>query len=74
MITAESPSQPPPLCLESTARGKAGHSLSCVATVQGNLLVGKAYTSMLELRSGDEFEIKLGSKQIRLIPADGGDE
>jgi hypothetical protein len=40
----------------------------------GNLLVGKAYTAMLELRPGDEFEIKLGHKQIRLIPADGADE
>jgi hypothetical protein len=29
---------------------------------------------MLELRPGDEFEIKLGRKQIRLIPADGADE
>jgi len=56
--------------------GKAGRSLSYVATVQGNgnLLVGKAYTAMLELRPGDEFEIKLGRKQIRLIPADGADE
>ena len=40
----------------------------------GNLLVGKAYTAMLDLRPGDEFEIKLGRKQIRLIPADGADE
>ena len=57
-------------------KGKAGRSLSYVATVQGNgnLLVGKAYTAMLELRPGDEFEIKLGHKQIRLIPADGADE
>jgi hypothetical protein len=57
-------------------KGKAGRSLSYVATVQGNgnLLVGKAYTAMLELRPGDEFEIKLGRKQIRLIPADGADE
>ena len=57
-------------------KGKAGRSLSYVATVQGNgnLLVGKAYTAMLELRPGDEFEIKLGRKQIRLIPADGVDE
>lgn len=42
-----------------------------MATVQGNgnLLVGKAYTAMLDLQPGDEFEIKLGRKQIRLSPA-----
>ena len=40
----------------------------------GNLLVGKAYTAMLDLRPGDEFEIKLGRKQIRLIPVGGTDE
>ncbi|MCP9860684.1 MULTISPECIES: AbrB family transcriptional regulator [unclassified Cyanobium] len=57
-------------------KGRAGRSLSYVATVQGNgnLLVGKAYTAMLDLRPGDEFEIKLGRKQIRLVPAGGSDE
>jgi hypothetical protein len=57
-------------------RGKGGRSLSYVATVQGNgnLLVGKAYTALLDLRPGDEFEIKLGRKQIRLVPAGGSDE
>ncbi|MBW4531541.1 MAG: AbrB family transcriptional regulator [Aphanothece saxicola GSE-SYN-MK-01-06B] len=57
-------------------KGKAGRSLSYVATVQGNgnLLVGKAYTAMLDLRPGDEFEIKLGRKQIRLVPVGGSDE
>jgi hypothetical protein len=51
--------------------GKGGRKLSYVAKVQGNgnLLIGKAYTGMLDLRPGDEFEIKLGRKQIRLIPA-----
>ena len=60
----------------STGKGKAGRSLSYVATVQGNgnLLVGKAYTGLLDLKPGDEFEIKLGRKQIRLIPAGGSDE
>ena len=57
-------------------KGKAGRSLSYVATVQGNgnLLVGKAYTAMLDLKPGDEFEIKLGRKQIRLVPVGGADE
>lgn len=56
--------------------GKAGRKLSYVATVQGNgnLLVGKAYTALLDLKPGDEFEIKLGRKQIRLIPAGSTDE
>ena len=50
--------------------GKGGRSLIYVATVQGNgnLLVGKAYTAVLDLLPGDEFEIKIGRKQIQLIP------
>jgi hypothetical protein len=57
-------------------KGKAGRSLSYVAKVQfnGNLLVGKAYTALLDLKPGDEFEIKLGKKQIRLIPVGGSDD
>lgn len=56
--------------------GKGGRKLSYVATVQGNgnLLIGKAYTAMLDLKPGDEFEIKLGRKQIRLVPVGGSDE
>ena len=61
---------------DSAGRGKGGRSLSYVATVQGNgnLLVGKAYAAALDLKLGDEFEIKLGKKQIRLMPVGGGDE
>ncbi len=57
-------------------RGKAGRSLSYVTKVQfnGNLLVGKAYTAQLGLEPGDEFEIKLGRKQIKLVPVGGIDE
>ncbi len=53
--------------------GKGGRKLSYVATVQGNgnLLIGKAYTALLDLKAGDEFEIKLGRKQIKLTPTDG---
>ena len=52
------------------AIGKGGRKLSYVAKVQGNgnLLIGKAYTAMLSLEPGDEFDIKLGKKAIRLIP------
>jgi hypothetical protein len=57
-------------------RGKGGRSLSYTARVQfnGNLLVGKAYTAMLDLQPGDEFEIKLGRKQIQLIPIGASDD
>ena len=51
---------------DSASRGKAGRRLSYVVTIQGN-----AYTAVLELRPGDEFEIKLGKKQFRLVPARG---
>lgn len=56
--------------------GKGGRKLSYKAVVQGNgnLLVGKAYTTMLELNPGDEFEIKLGKKAIRLVPVGGEEE
>ena len=52
------------------AIGKGGRKLSYVAKVQGNgnLLIGKAYTAMLNLEPGDEFDIKPGKKAIRLIP------
>ena len=56
--------------------GVGGRKLSYIAKVQGNgnLLVGKAYTAMLGLEPGAEFEIKLGKKAIRLIPVGGSDE
>ena len=58
------------------AIGKGGRKLSYIAKVQGNgnLLIGKAYTALLELQPGDEYEIKLGRKQIRLIPVGGSEE
>ena len=57
-------------------RGVGGRKLSYTATVQGNgnLLVGKAYTALLGLEPGDEFEIKLGRKQIRMIPVGATEE
>jgi hypothetical protein len=56
--------------------GKAGRKLSFSTKVQfnGNLMVGKAYTALLDLKPGDEFEIKLGRKQIRLVPLGAEDE
>ena len=57
-------------------KGKGGRTLSYVATVQGNgnLLIGKAYTALLDLQPGDEFELKLGRKQIRLIPVGSSED
>ena len=57
-------------------RGKGGRKLSYETKVQfnGNLLVGKAYTAQLGLQPGDEFEIKLGRKQIKLMPIGAADE
>jgi len=61
-----------------TSRAKPGRELSYMAKVHfnGNLMVGKAYTDQLGLQPGDEFEIKLGRKQIQLVPlgSDGEEE
>ena len=57
---------------DSTGRGtgRGGRKLSYTTKIQfnGNLMVGKAYTALLDLQPGDEFEIKLGRKQVKLIP------
>ena len=57
-------------------KGRPGRQLSYATKVQfnGNLLVGKAYTAQLGLEPGDEFEIKLGRKQIKLIPLGAAEE
>ena len=51
-------------------RDSVGRKLSYIAKVHfnGNLLVGRAYTSALGLKPGDEFDIKLERKGIRLTP------
>ncbi len=61
---------------DTVGRGKGGRSLSFVTKIQfnGNLMVGKAYTALLDLKPGDEFEIKLGRKQIKLIPLGSTEE
>ena len=58
------------------AVGKGGRKLSYTAKVQGNgnLLIGKAYTALLDLQVGDEFDIKLSKKAIKLIPVGGSEE
>ena len=64
------------LSSDGAAIGKGGRKLSYTAKVQGNgnLLVGKAYTAMMNLEPGDEFDIKLGKNAIRLIPVGGSEE
>ena len=51
-----------------TGSGRGGRSASYRITVQsnGNLLIGSAYTKQMGLKPGDEFEISLGRKHIRL--------
>lgn len=61
----------------SAGVGKGGRKLSYKAVVQGNgnLLVGKAYTAMLDLQVGDEFTIKLSKKKgVTLVPVGAEDE
>lgn len=50
------------------ANGRGGRSASYRISVQsnGNLLIGSAYTKQMGLNPGDEFEITLGRKHIRL--------
>lgn len=52
--------------------GRGGRSASYRISVQsnGNLLIGSAYTKQMELKPGDEFEISLGRKHIRLKQLD----
>ena len=61
---------------DSAGMGKGGRKLSYTTKIQfnGNLMVGKAYTAVLDLKPGDEFEIKLGKKQIQLIPMGSPEE
>lgn len=62
-----------------TGTGRGGRSASYRITVQsnGNLLIGSAYTKQMGLQPGDEFEISLGRKHIKLKQigqADGQDD
>ncbi|GET36847.1 AbrB family transcriptional regulator [Microseira wollei] len=55
--------------------GRGGRSASYRISVQsnGNLLIGSAYTKQMGLKPGDEFEISLGRKHIRLKQIGGDD-
>lgn len=60
--------------LDSTphTNGRGGRSATFRISVQsnGNLLIGSAYTKQMGLNPGDEFEITLGRKHIRLKQLD----
>ena len=51
---------------------RGGRSASYRISVQsnGNLLIGAAYTKQMDLEAGDEFEITLGRKHIKLKQVD----
>jgi AbrB-like transcriptional regulator len=53
---------------QQDGNGRGGRSASYRIKVQsnGNLLIGAAYTKQMELNPGDEFEISLGRKHIKL--------
>ncbi|MEM1368685.1 MAG: AbrB family transcriptional regulator [Cyanobacteria bacterium P01_H01_bin.15] len=53
-------------------QGRGGRSASYRISVQanGNLLIGAAYTKQMNLQPGDEFEIILGRKHIKLVQID----
>ena len=56
--------------------GRGGRSASYRITVQsnGNLLIGSAYTKQMGLKPGDEFEISLGRKHIKLSQVNSADD
>ncbi|MCG9892202.1 MAG: AbrB family transcriptional regulator [Thermosynechococcaceae cyanobacterium MS004] len=51
---------------EGEIRGGRSASFKVSVQANGNILVGAAYTKRLELKPGDEFEISLGRRQIKL--------
>ena len=53
----------------SQGTGRRGRKLSYLTKVQfnGNLMVGAAYIAQLGVKPGDQFEIRLGKQQIRLV-------
>ncbi|AFY62750.1 AbrB family transcriptional regulator [Synechococcus sp. PCC 6312] len=52
----------------ASGSSRGGRSASYRISVQanGNLLIGSAYTKQMNLEPGDEFEITLGRKHIKL--------
>ncbi|MDF0554492.1 AbrB family transcriptional regulator [Kamptonema sp. UHCC 0994] len=59
--------------LEKSKADGRGREASYRASVHknGSIVIGANYTKEMGLKPGDEFEIKLGYKHIRLIQIDG---
>ena len=51
---------------QAIGRGQAP-SYRVTVHSNGQIVIGKAYTEMMGLKPGDEFEIKLGYKHIKLL-------
>jgi hypothetical protein len=60
------------LSIGTESPGKRGRRMSYVATVHGNgnLLIGRAYTELMDLAPGDQFRIRIGRKRVSLVPCD----
>ena len=59
---------------EGTGRGGRTAGYRVGVQSNGNLLIGSAYTKQLGLKPGDEFEISLGRKHIKLKQVGTGDD
>ncbi len=55
---------------------RRGREASYRTTIQanGNLLIGKTYTQQMGLEPGDEFEVVLGRKHIKLYKVEAGND
>jgi len=61
-----------PLSPETPKDGRGREPTYRVSVHQnGQIVIGATYTKAMGLKSGDEFEIKLGYKHIHLIQVDG---
>ncbi len=55
--------------LEKDGRGREA-TYRVTVHQNGQIVIGSSYTELMGLKPGDEFEIKLGHKHIRLIQLD----
>ena len=55
--------------LEKDGRGREA-TYRVTVHQNGQIVIGSSYTELMGLKPGDEFEIKLGHKHIRLIQID----
>lgn len=56
---------------QATGRGRTP-TYRVTVHANGQILIGKAYTEMMGLQPGDEFEVKLGYKHIHLVKLEAG--